>query len=133
MAGVSATESLEDRGAKLRALATRYAGPDRVAAWQEVLATLGVECGDRILFCCDNTSDHVAVLFLLLSHRVSPLLLPTDSSDAEHVAYAAQLGARYIVTLLPAAGLDVRRLVDTSSSAASDEPVRDGEIGRAHV
>ena len=126
MAGVSATESLEDRGAKLRALATRYAGPDRVAAWQEVLATLGVECGDRILFCCDNTSDHVAVLFLLLSHRVSPLLLPTDSSDAEHVAYAAQLGARYIVTLLPAAGLDVRRLVDTSSSAASDEPVRDG-------
>ena len=69
-----------------------------------------MKAGTRLVLSCESSVTHVALIFLLLDHGISPLLVSPDSSGDERDRYARQLDARWYATIGPDEILKLQRI-----------------------
>ncbi|KVX88420.1 hypothetical protein WL10_17335 [Burkholderia ubonensis] len=105
-------------------VAARHAGAATLAAWRDTLvAEHGI--GTRAVVYVDNTLPHAALLFFLLAHGISPLVLPADSTADEARGYAREIGADSLWRLADGQSLTIERIA-AAPALSGDNPPESG-------
>lgn len=69
------------------------------------LATHDLRPGDRVVLVMDNTTLHAGLLLMLVSERITPLLLAPESTAAERDAQRQAIGGRHVLEWSATQGL----------------------------